>query len=92
MSLKIIPAMKESTEQHFWQTANTEDYFDFSRAIRGRQAVRNYLDIAQPITIRLQPSLLNKIKVAARKKDIPNQTYLKQRSHASKSKSIILTP
>ena len=76
-SVKIIPAMTAAQEQQFWQSADTGEYFDFSRAVRGRVAVIEHLDIAQPITIRLQPSLLNKIKAAARKQDIPYQTYLK---------------
>ena len=77
-SLKSVPAMSDAQEQQFWQTADTGEYFDYSRAVCGRAAVLEYLDIAQPITIRLQPSLLNKIKAAARKQDIPYQTYLKQ--------------
>ena len=70
--------MTAANEQQFWQTADTSEYFDYTKAVRGKQAVMEALDIAQPITIRLQPSLLNKIKTAARKRDLPYQTYLKQ--------------
>ena len=74
--LKRIPEFSsEREEQQFWQTHDTTDYVDWSRA---RVAVFPDLKPStESISLRLPVSLLAEIKALANKRDVPYQSLLK---------------
>ena len=74
--LKHLPRFSsEAAEQAFWQTHDSTDYLDWSNA---KQAVFPDLKLStQTISLRLSESLLNRVKIAAHKRDIPYQTFIK---------------
>jgi predicted DNA binding CopG/RHH family protein len=72
---KLKPAPKfrsESEERRFWQTHDSSDYIDWAKAARVRFA--NLKPSTTAISLRL---LLERIKVAANKRDIPYQSLIK---------------
>jgi predicted DNA binding CopG/RHH family protein len=74
--LKPIPAFKsEAGERKFWETHDSADYIDLSKA----QHVRfpNLKPPTTTISIRLPVSLLEQIKIAANKRDVPYQSLIK---------------
>ncbi len=74
--LKPIPKFKnEDEEAQFWLTHDTTDYFDWSKA----QWVKfpNLKPSAKTISIRLPLSLLDDLKIAANKRDVPYQSLMK---------------
>jgi predicted DNA binding CopG/RHH family protein len=74
--LKPIPAFKsEAEERRFWETHDTTDHLDWSKA----QSVRfpNLKPTTTAISLRLPVSLLEQIKVAANKRDVPYQSLIK---------------
>ena len=75
---KKIPYFKsEKKEREFWQTHDSTDYVDWSKAQRGI-LFPNLKLTSKPITIRLPISLLERVKVKANQMDIPYQSYIKQ--------------
>lgn len=74
--LKKIPAFaSEDAEREFWSTHSSVDYVDWSKA---KQLVfPNLKPTTQSISIRLPVSLLNRLKVAANKRDVPYQSLIK---------------
>lgn len=74
--LRPIPKFKnEDEERSFWATADTSEYFDFSKA---RTVVfPNLKPTQKPISLRISKSLLTKIKLVANKKDVPYQSLMK---------------
>ncbi len=73
---KEIPAFKdEAAERAFWETHDSTDYVDWSKAERVRLA--NLKPSAKSISLRLPVDLLEKIKVAANKRDVPYQSLIK---------------
>lgn len=75
--LKPIPNFKsEKAEREFWLRVDSTDYVDYSRAARAR--FPNLKLTSQPITIRLPQSLLERIKLKARRLDQPYQSFIKQ--------------
>ena len=74
--LKAIPRFKtEAEERKFWETHASTDYVDWSKAERVR--FPGLKPSTTAISIRLPTSLLEQIKVAANKRDVPYQSLIK---------------
>jgi predicted DNA binding CopG/RHH family protein len=72
---KPIPILKtESEERKFWETHDSADYVDWSRAERAR--FPNLKPSTTAISIRLLMGLLEQIKIAANKRDVPYQSLI----------------
>ncbi len=73
---KPIPAFRDEVEErHFWETRDSIDYLDWTRAERVR--LPNLKPTTVAISIRLLVPLLERIKVAANKRDVPYQSLIK---------------
>jgi|CXWL01.1.fsa_nt_gi predicted DNA binding CopG/RHH family protein len=74
--LKPIPKFaSEAAEQAFWATADTTEYFDYSKA---RTVVfPNLKPTTTPISMRLPETLLTEIKRLANEQDVPYQSLMK---------------
>lgn len=73
---KAIPEFKnEDEERDFWATADSTEYFDYSKPVE--------LDLSElkfsteSISLRLPAYLLARIKELANKKDVPYQSLMK---------------
>lgn len=76
--LKRIPKFKnEQDEREFWQTHDSTEYVDWSKAIRG-MSFPNLKLTSRPITIRLPAGMIDRLKIRAHKMDIPYQSLIKQ--------------
>lgn len=78
MSKKFKPIPKfrnESEERRFWETHDSTDYIDWSKAKRMR--FPNLKPSTTSISLRLPVALLERIKVAANKRDVPYQSLIK---------------
>jgi len=74
--LKRVPEFKtESEERKFWETHDSTDYVDWNKAERVRFA--NLKPSTTAISIRLPSALLEQIKIAANKRDVPYQSLIK---------------
>jgi predicted DNA binding CopG/RHH family protein len=74
--LKTVPKFRsEAEERVFWETHDTADYFDLSKARRGQ--FPNLKLSTTAISLRLPQGLLDRIKVAANKRDVPYQSLIK---------------
>jgi predicted DNA binding CopG/RHH family protein len=74
--LKSIPKFRsEAEEQRFWETHDSSEYIDWSKA----ELVRfpNLKPSTTAISLRLPVALLESIKVAANKRDVPYQSLIK---------------
>jgi predicted DNA binding CopG/RHH family protein len=65
----------ELEEQRFWETHDSSDYVDWSRAERVR--LPNLKPSTRSISLRLPVTLLERIKIAANKRDVPYQSLIK---------------
>lgn len=75
--LKPIPRFRNETEEReFWETHNSADYIDWSKAQRGVRFPNLKLSTTA-ISLRLPQSLLDRIKIAANKRDVPYQSLIK---------------
>lgn len=78
-TLKPIPKFKnEAQEWEFWQTHDTTDYVDYSKARRVN--IEFDPSVEEPvklISIRIPRDLLNKLRVMASKLDVPYQSLIK---------------
>ena len=74
--LKLIPKFKnEDEERNFWATADSSEYFDWSKA---QQVIfPNLKPSTETISIRLPQYLLARIKQLANSKDVPYQSLMK---------------
>ncbi|MBM3557491.1 MAG: hypothetical protein FJX47_18280 [Alphaproteobacteria bacterium] len=73
---KSVPTFKsEAAERAFWESRESSDYVDLSRARRVR--FPNLMPTTKAISLRLPVDLLERIKVAAHKRDVPYQSLLK---------------
>ena len=73
---KPIPDFKsEAEESAFWKTRDSGDYVDWSKAERVRFA--NLKPSTKAISLRLPVDLLERIKMAANKRDVPYQSLIK---------------
>lgn len=73
---KKIPKFKsEKQEREFWQTHDSTEYVDWSKA--ERVSFPNLKLTSKPITIRLPQSLIDRLKIKAHKRDVPYQSLMK---------------
>jgi predicted DNA binding CopG/RHH family protein len=73
---KSAPTFKtEAEERKFWETHDSTDYIDRSKAERVR--FPNLKPSTTAISIRLPLGLLEQIKIAANKRDVPYQSLIK---------------
>lgn len=69
---KSLPKFRdEAEERHFWETHDSSDLVDWSEAERVR--LPNLKPSTTSISLRLPVTLLDQIKVAADKRDVPYQ-------------------
>jgi len=74
--LKKIPKFKSlAEEEKFWDTHDSTDYIDYSKAELG--FFPELKPSSKTISIRLPESLLEAVKVLANKQDIPYQSMMK---------------
>lgn len=77
-NLKTIPHFKtEAEEREFWQTHDSIEYVDWSKATRGVR-FPNLKLTSKPITLRLPAGLIDRVKIQAHKMDVPYQSLIKQ--------------
>jgi len=75
-TLKPIPHFRsEAAERKFWETHDSTDYVDWSKAERVR--FPNLKLSTTAISLRLPQGLLDRIKVAANRRDVPYQSLIK---------------
>ena len=71
-----IPAFaSEAEERRFWESHDSSDHVDWSRAERVR--LPNLRPSTASISLRMPVSLLERIKMAAHKRDVPYQSLIK---------------
>ncbi len=76
MKKRKLPEFKnERAEAQFWQTHDSSDHVDWSKARRVR--LHNLKPSTETISLRLPADLLNAIKIKANKQDIPYQSLVK---------------
>jgi len=74
--LKAHPRFRsEAEERAFWETHDSADKVDWSKAERVR--FPNLKPTTTAISLRLPVGLLEQIKVAANKRDVPYQSLIK---------------
>jgi predicted DNA binding CopG/RHH family protein len=74
--LKPIPHFRtEAEERKFWETHDSTEYVNWSKAQRVR--LPNLKMSTTSISLRLPQGLLERIKVAANKRDVPYQSLIK---------------
>ncbi len=74
--LKAIPKFRtEREEREFWESHDSTEYVDWSKARRVR--FPNLKPTTTSISLRLPVSLLEQIKVEANKRDVPYQSLIK---------------
>lgn len=75
-SLKRIPKFaSEAAERRFWETHDSVDYVDWSKA--AVVSLPNLKPSTETISLRLPAPLLSDIKALANKRDVPYQSLLK---------------
>ena len=75
-ALKPVPAFtSEAQELKFWETHDSTDYIDWSRA----QAVRlpSLKPTSKSISLRLPIGLLEALRIEANRRDVPYQSLIK---------------
>jgi predicted DNA binding CopG/RHH family protein len=73
---KPLPQFRtEAEERSFWETHDSTEYVDWSKAQRFR--LPNLKPSTQAISLRLPLSLLEQIKIEAHKRDVPYQSLIK---------------
>ena len=73
---KPVPNFKSDAEERaFWETHDTTDYIDWKNAEHTRFA--NLKPTSKSISLRLPVDLLERIKIAANKRDVPYQSLIK---------------
>jgi predicted DNA binding CopG/RHH family protein len=65
----------EAKERRYWETHDSADHIDWSKAKRAR--FPNLKPTTTAISLRLPVGLLEQIKVAANKRDVPYQSLIK---------------
>ena len=75
-TLKAVPAFANETEERrFWETHDSMDYVDWSKAMPVRMP--NLKPSSSSISPRLPLPLLERIKIAANQRDVPYQSLIK---------------
>ena len=71
-----VPTFKtEAEERAFWETHDSTDYVDWSKA--NKVVFPNLKPSTTTISLRLPEALLDRIKVEANKRDMPYQSLIK---------------
>ena len=74
--LKPIPEFRsEAEERRFWETHDSADYVDWTKAERAR--FPNLKLSTKAISLRLPAALLDRIKIEANRRDVPYQSLIK---------------
>lgn len=74
--LRPAPAFKtEAEERAYWETHDSANRIDWSKAERAR--FPNLKPSTKAISLRLPADLLERIKAAANKRDVPYQSLIK---------------
>jgi predicted DNA binding CopG/RHH family protein len=74
--LKPIPHFRsEAAERKFWETHDSTQYVDWSKAKRAH--LPNLKLATTAISLRLPQGLLDRVKIAANKRDVPYQSLIK---------------
>lgn len=74
--LRSAPSFRsEGEERQFWEESDSADYIDWNKAQRVR--FPNLKPSTTSISLRLPVSLLERIKIAANKRDMPYQSLIK---------------
>lgn len=77
-NLKPMPHFNsEAKEREFWQTHDSTEYVDWSKAKRGVR-FPNLKLTSRPITLRLPAGVIDRLKIRAHGMDIPYQSLIKQ--------------
>ena len=73
---KPVPQFKtEAEERAYWESHDSADHVDWSKADRVR--LPNLKPSSTAISLRLPNALLERIKIAAGKRDVPYQSLIK---------------
>lgn len=73
---KPLPKFRsEAEERRFWESRDSSDHVDWRKSRRVR--LPNLKPPSTAISLRLPVSLLERIKVAANKRDVPYQSLIK---------------
>jgi predicted DNA binding CopG/RHH family protein len=73
---KPVPSFaSEAEERAFWESNDSSEHVDWSKADRVR--LPNLKPSSTSISLRLPNALLERIKVAANKRDVPYQSLIK---------------
>jgi predicted DNA binding CopG/RHH family protein len=73
---KAVPQFaSEAEERAFWETHDSTDYLDWSKA--QRVVLPNLKPTTKTISLRLPQHLLDSIKAAANSRDVPYQSLIK---------------
>jgi predicted DNA binding CopG/RHH family protein len=74
--LKAVPTFaNEAEERQFWESHDSTEYVDWTKAQRVR--LPNLKPTSAAISLRLPVPLLERIKIAANKRDVPYQSLIK---------------
>lgn len=74
--VKKAPKFKtEKAEREFWETHDSSDYVDWSKA--ESVSLPNLKPSTKTISLRLPEGLLDSIKIEANKRDMPYQSLIK---------------
>jgi predicted DNA binding CopG/RHH family protein len=74
--MKTIPKFKsEADERKFWESHDSTEYLDWSKAKKVN--LPNLKPSSTSISLRLPNGLLERIKIAANKRDVPYQSLIK---------------
>ena len=75
-TLKPIPKFRtEAEERRFWETHDTTDYVDWSKALDA--SFPDLKPTTTTISLRIPSGLLSELKILANKHDVPYQSLLK---------------
>ncbi len=75
-NVKKVPKFKtEQEEREFWETHDSSDYVDWTKAESASLA--NLKPSTKTISLRLPEGLLDSIKIEANKRDMPYQSLIK---------------
>lgn len=74
-SKKMPEFQTEAEEREFWQTHDSSDYVDWSKAKTA--SFPNLKPSTKTISLRLPVALLDRIKIEANKRDMPYQSLIK---------------
>ncbi|MDO9232568.1 MAG: BrnA antitoxin family protein [Methylotenera sp.] len=74
--LKEIPVFAtDAEEKAFWLTHDSTEYLDWSKSVKVR--LPNLKPSTTAISVRLPIDMLDRLKIAAHKRDVPYQSLLK---------------